>query len=148
MWCFKMPNLNMAELNHNIAFFFPIIFNLKSCLCFTVNTNEPPHDKTNKMTVRPVKTQISLGIRPVWSESSLSAWRNLGSLATHWSHGEDPDQTLLVVSWGGSNYKHKTSVITCLLTAGGRSCSLVELLRLPGIGNQSHQICHVTAIYL
>ena len=34
-------------------------------------TNEPPHDKTNKMTVRPVKTQISLGIRPVWSESSL-----------------------------------------------------------------------------
>ena len=29
------------------------------------------------------KTQISLGIRPVWSESSLSAWRQLGSLATH-----------------------------------------------------------------
>ena len=27
--------------------------------------NEPPHDKTNKMTVRPAKTQISLGIRPV-----------------------------------------------------------------------------------
>ena len=28
---------------------------------------EPPHDKTIKMTVRPAKTQISLGIRPVWS---------------------------------------------------------------------------------
>ena len=28
---------------------------------------EPPHDKTNKMTVRPAKTQISLGIRPVRS---------------------------------------------------------------------------------
>ena len=27
--------------------------------------NEPPHDKTSKMTVRPVKTQISLGIRLV-----------------------------------------------------------------------------------
>ena len=27
--------------------------------------NEPPHDKTNKTTVRPAKTQISLGIRPV-----------------------------------------------------------------------------------
>ena len=26
---------------------------------------EPPHGKTNKMTVRPAKTQISLGIRPV-----------------------------------------------------------------------------------
>ena len=40
--------------------------------------NEPRHDKTNKMAVRPSKTQISLGIRPVWSESSLSAWRKLG----------------------------------------------------------------------
>ena len=30
------------------------------------------------------KSEIILGIRPVWSESSLSAWRNLGSLATHW----------------------------------------------------------------
>ena len=26
---------------------------------------EPPRDKTNKMTMRPAKTQISLGIRPV-----------------------------------------------------------------------------------
>ena len=50
---------------------------------------EPRHDKTNKMSVRPAKTQISLGIRPVWSESSLSAWRNFGSLATHWAHSEN-----------------------------------------------------------
>ena len=28
---------------------------------------EPRHDKTNKMSVRPAKTRISLGIRPVWS---------------------------------------------------------------------------------
>ena len=28
---------------------------------------DPPHDKTNKMTERPEKTQISLGIHPVWS---------------------------------------------------------------------------------
>ena len=34
---------------------------------------EPPRVKTNKMTVHPAKTQISLGIRPVWSESSLCA---------------------------------------------------------------------------
>ena len=33
--------------------------------------NEPGHDKTNKMSVCPAKTQISLGIRPVWSESLL-----------------------------------------------------------------------------
>ena len=45
--------------------------------------SEPRHDKPNKMSVRPAKTQISLGIRPVWSESSLSAWRKLGSLAAH-----------------------------------------------------------------
>ena len=79
---------------------------------------EPRHDKTNKVTVRPAKTQISLGIRPVWSESSLSAWRKLESLATHWAHSKDSDQTgrmprliwvfagrtliLLVLSWGGS----------------------------------------------
>ena len=44
---------------------------------------ELPYDKTNNVVVRPAKTQISLGMRPVWSESSLSAWRKLGSLATH-----------------------------------------------------------------
>ena len=41
------------------------------------------------MSVRPTKTQISVGIDPVWSESSLSAWRKFGSLATHWVHSED-----------------------------------------------------------
>ena len=40
--------------------------------------------KPTKWHVCQVKTQISLGIRPVWSESSLSAWRKLGSLATRW----------------------------------------------------------------
>ena len=56
-------------------------------------TNEPQHDNTNKMSVRPAKTQISLGIHSVWSESSLSTWRKLGSLATHLAHSEDSDQT-------------------------------------------------------
>ena len=35
-----------------------------------------------------MKLQISLAIRPVWSDSSLST-RKLGSLATHWAHRED-----------------------------------------------------------
>ena len=35
--------------------------------------------KPTKWHVRPAKTQISLGIRQVWSESSLSAWRRFGS---------------------------------------------------------------------
>ena len=53
---------------------------------------EPRHDETNKMSVRPAKTQISLGIRPVWSESSLSVqWiakdpRFLHADSEDWSH--------------------------------------------------------------
>ena len=74
--------------------------------------------KPTKWHVRPAKTQINPVIRPVWSESSLSVWRKLGSLATHWAHSEDSDHTgrmprliwffagrtviLLVLSWGGS----------------------------------------------
>ena len=95
-----------------------IVYSVRSYIVESQSTCESPHDKTNKVTVRPAKTQISLGIRPVWSESSLPAWRNLGSLATHWAHREDSDQTgrmprliwvfagrtliLLVLSWGGS----------------------------------------------
>ena len=79
---------------------------------------EPPHDKTNKMTVRPAKTQISLGIRPVWSESSLCAhWVAKGPSFLH-ADSEDTVQTermprliwvfagrnaiMLVLSRGGS----------------------------------------------
>ena len=90
------------------------------CVFIQIETqNEPRHDKTNKGAVRPAKTQISLGIHPVWSESSLSAWRKLGSLVTDWAHSKDSDQTgrmprliwvfvgrtvtLLVLSCCGSN---------------------------------------------
>ena len=51
--------------------------------------HEPRHDTTNKMSVRTVKTKD----QPGHPESALSAWRNLGSLAIHWVHSEDPDQT-------------------------------------------------------
>ena len=47
--------------------------------------------KPTKWNVRPTKSQISLRIRPAWSESSLSAWRKLGSLTTNWAHSEDSD---------------------------------------------------------
>ena len=89
-------------------------------------TSEPPHDKTNKMACAPAKTRISLGICPVWSESWLTAWRKLGSLATHWVHSEDSDQTggmprliwvftgrtatLLILSWGGSSTLNKLHI--------------------------------------
>ena len=45
--------------------------------------------KPTKWPVCPMKTKISLGIHPVWSESSMSAGIKLGSLATHWAHSED-----------------------------------------------------------
>ena len=58
-----------------------------------LNLCELQQDKTNKMSVRLAKTLIGMGIRTVRSESPLSAWRKLGSLATHWAHSEDSDQT-------------------------------------------------------
>ena len=47
--------------------------------------------KPAKWLMRLAKTRISLGIHPVWSETSLSAWRKLESLATHWAPSEDSD---------------------------------------------------------
>ena len=56
-------------------------------------SNESRHDKTNKMSVRPAKTQIILGIRPVWSESSLCAqWVAKDPRFLH-ADSEDFDQT-------------------------------------------------------
>ena len=72
-----------------------------------VTSNETLHGNRNKelsrsMTeptkwpVRPAKTKISLGIRPIRLASSLSAWRKLGSKATHKAHSEDSDRTGLM----------------------------------------------------
>ena len=75
--------------------------------------------KPIKWSVRPVKTQVSLVIRPVWSESSLSAWRIIGSFGHPnsaqrrlWSDWADAQAdlslrrrttTLLVLSYCDSN---------------------------------------------
>ena len=80
--------------------------------------------KPTKRHVRPAKTQISLGICPIWSESSLSAWRKLGSLTTHWGHRPSgypgwsesslgAHITLLVLSWGGSNCVNNLYITFC-----------------------------------
>ena len=81
--------------------------------------NEPKHDKTNKMSVRPAKTQISLGIRPVWSKASMCAQSKTKDPRFLHADSEDSDQTgrmprliwvfagrtliLLVLSCRGSN---------------------------------------------
>ena len=54
---------------------------------------EPPRDKTNKTTVRPAKTQISMGIHSVWLESLLCAqWVAKAPSFLH-ADSEDSDQT-------------------------------------------------------
>ena len=54
---------------------------------------EPRHDKTYKMSVRPAKTQISQGIRPVWPESALCAqWVGKDPSFPH-ADSKDSDQT-------------------------------------------------------
>ena len=81
--------------------------------------------KRTKWHVRPAKTRISWGIRPVWSQSSLPAWRNLGSLATHWAHSEDwsdwaDAQADLSLRWAHNHFVgfHMSWLIyTCGLTA-------------------------------
>ena len=63
---------------------------------------EPRHDKTNKLSVRPAKTQISLGIRQVWSVFAIcmkKAWvlsYQLGAQRRLWSDWGDAkaDQSL------------------------------------------------------
>ena len=61
---------------------FPRTYDFADYICWSFGINElilscyeyePRHDKTYNISVRPAKTQISLGIRPVLSESSLFA---------------------------------------------------------------------------
>ena len=71
--------------------------------------NEPRHDKTNKMSVRLAKTQISLGIRPVWSESSLCAQYVAKDSRFLHADSEDSDQTwrmprLICLRWAHTHF--------------------------------------------
>ena len=54
---------------------------------------KPERQKRTFWHVRPTKTQISQRIRAVWSESSLSTWRNFAFLAIQSAPSEDSDQT-------------------------------------------------------
>ena len=72
---------------------------------FTCLTYEPTHDKTNKMTLRLAKIQISLGIRPIWSESSLCTHlvAKSPSICPGWSESSlGAHAILLVLPWDGS----------------------------------------------
>ena len=66
--------------------------------------------------VRPTSTQISLRMRAVWSESSLSAWRNFASLAIQNASSDDSDQTARMRS------------LICIFA--GRICPKVSFLKM------------------
>ena len=74
-----------------------------------ISVYEPRHDKNNKVSVRPAKTQISLGIRPVWSQSSLCAhWVAKVPMFLHadsedWSDRADA-QADLSLRWAHSHF--------------------------------------------
>ena len=116
-------SFSMAKSNRTILYCDLFIYLLSPWIILSGNEdsfwNEPPHVKTNKMTVCQAKTQISLGIRPVWSESSLcTQWVAKDPSFLH-ADSEDSDQTgliwgfvgrtviLLVLLWGGSNLRLK-----------------------------------------
>ena len=97
--------------------------------------------KPTKWPLFPAKTQISMGIRRVRLESSLSAWRNTESSATHWAHCEESDQsghqTDLSPRWAHRSdcwFCHEAAhfvasrVSTLLLGSGGGLLSLTVTL--------------------
>ena len=68
--CYKLMVLSVIRIGSNFFPWYSVIefdckwwiFSLRNWLKY-----EPAHDKTNKWHMHPAKTQISLGIRPVWS---------------------------------------------------------------------------------
>ena len=75
------PSNSSRAFKPNLALFWNIEFEL-------------PHDKSNKMNCAPSEDSDQPGHPPSLTESSLSAWSKPGSLAPHWAHKEDSDQTV------------------------------------------------------
>ena len=102
------PHITLSLIEHNkmknwalryctaclVYQFYLVLINHQNSIDGSMSLiKEPRHDKTNKMAVHPAKTQISLGIRPVWSESLLSAqWVAMDPSFLHVDN-EDSDQT-------------------------------------------------------
>ena len=66
LYVISMKNLSLGEICL-IASWYNLVLFLCIITARNFGTHEPQHDKTNNMSVHPAKTQISLGIRPVWS---------------------------------------------------------------------------------
>ena len=76
-----------------VAVLFWVSIKYKLFSCFKDHMSGNVRKVHSKLSVCPTKTQISLRIRAVWSESSLSAWRNFAFFAIQNALSEDSDQT-------------------------------------------------------
>ena len=123
---FDWQNYTLYAVIKTVPKFITNVTLLVPVLYFYIYTNKPRHDKTNKMSVCPLKTQISLGIRPVWSESLLCAqWvakdrRFLHADSEDWSDWADAQADLslhwththfvgFVMSWLKLSYEKKNN---------------------------------------
>ena len=96
---------------------------VESCPNAGIRRPGRPKRKVSRLMTKPTKwmcAQRRLRIRPVWSESSLSAWRQLGFLATHWVQMPGlmwvftgHNGICLVLSWGGPGVlkEHQSFII-------------------------------------
>ena len=90
-WCileFDLSRVNIDRVMLNFPDLSSLIQNLQGKFPMLKHMSHLI-TKPTKRHVRPVKTQVSLGISPVWSVSSLSAWRKLWFLGTYWANIED-----------------------------------------------------------
>ena len=86
--CIKMTALNLDIFSIKLYHFYP-------CAITILNTDLVSDIKQMSCDMtKPTKWMCAQRrLRPVGSESSLSTWRKLRSLATHWAHSEDSDQS-------------------------------------------------------
>ena len=110
----RMPRLIWVFAGHTVILCHEVAQTFSD---FLVNrkTYKPRHDKTNKMAVGPAKTQISLGNRPVWSESDSSlCWADTqADLSLRWAHNHIVMRRL--------NYRSRNSFSDSILFGHGRN---------------------------
>ena len=114
-WSYFLPKLVVTSIDFEAENLLTIDFGPKTLL-----TTELRHDKTNKMSVRPAKTQISLGMCLVWSEPSLCAqWvaKDPSFLLADSEVFAWRTVILLVLSWGGSTDVRDTALSPSCITS-------------------------------
>ena len=129
--CNTLNDRGNLTIDHRkiMEFYFAIsvgtLLNWQTMIRATVSIFEPPCDKTNKI----AKTQISLDIRPVWSESSLCAqWVAKDPSFLH-ADSEDSDQTAqdyLSLRWAHMPFCWFCHEAAHLLNRFFRSSTLIE----------------------